>query len=411
MNDKVCIVGLGYIGLPTAAFIASKKIHVLGLDVSETVVSTINSGKIHIKEKGLEKLVSDAVMGGYLTASLDPEEADVFIIAVPTPVEKQKNSIKPDLSYIIASMNMIAPVLKKGDLIILESTSPVGTTLELSKHLSKIRPDLAFPHNSKKADVSMAYCPERVLPGNILMELKNNNRVVGGVNKSSSIKAKEFYDSIIDGECTVTSCKTAEMVKLVENASRDVQIAFANEISIICDENDVDVWELISLANKHPRVNILQPGPGVGGHCIAVDPWFLISKSSNSQLMRSARKVNDFKPEWVLKQIKKKIKELSKAHRNVSVCIFGITFKPNVDDVRESPALQIARKLLTQDGISLSIVEPNLEHSNTDESFNFISFEEGLEHDILVLLVDHEEFKKAPMPKDKIIIDTKGIWL
>ena len=302
-------------------------------------------------------------------------------------------------------------MLKKDDLIILESTSPVGTTMKISKYLGELRTDLSFPHSEGSPDVNMAYCPERVLPGNIMSELKTNSRVIGGVQEICSIKAKEFYKHLVDGECVVTNCNTAEMVKLVENASRDVQIAFANEVSIICDENEVDVWELRNLANKHPRVNILEPGPGVGGHCIAVDPWFLISGSNNSKLMKSAREVNDYKPIWVLDKIKQEINRLSDIKTDVSICIFGVTFKPNVDDIRESPALKIVKDIYDIDNIKLSVVEPNIDASMLDQDLTLTTLENGLRHDILVLLVDHDEFRNIQIPKDKIIIDTKGIWL
>ena len=300
--ETISVIGLGYIGLPTAAMFASRKVNVIGVDVNQQAIDTINEGKIHIVEPDLDMLVSAAVTAGYLKGSTTPEPADAFLVAVPTPF---KEDHEPDLSYIEAASRNFAPVLKKGDLVILESTSPVGTTEQVARWIAKARPDLKVPTNeNEKGDLYIAHCPERVLPGRVVKELVENGRVIGGINPESSEKAAELYKMFVMGDCIVTNARTAEMAKLTENASRDVSIAFANELSVICDELDINVWELIALANRHPRVNILQPGPGVGGHCIAVDPWFIVSRTpAKAQLIRQAREINDNKPEWVIKKV------------------------------------------------------------------------------------------------------------
>lgn len=423
MIKKVSILGLGYIGLPTAAMFASKGIKVLGVDINQDAIKLINQGKIHIYEPGLEEVVKNAVNSKNLIAKNTPEESDAFIVAVPTPFKaKLDNSNelpKPDISYINNVIESISAVISEGNIIILESTSPVGTTEGISKKLSKLRPDLTFPHShGSNAQVKIAYCPERVLPGNIIEELQYNDRVIGGISKDCSKKAEEVYKTFVKGKCYLTNCRTAEMVKLTENSFRDVNIAFANELSLISDTLDIDVWELIKLANKHPRVNILQPGPGVGGHCIAVDPWFIIDKNPNeSNLILSARKVNDHKPHWVVEKIKHEINlhKKNKFKKRVSVAFFGITYKPNIDDLRESPSLQIASSFVSSDGLNLLIVEPNIDKLpvSLNNSAKLVSRDVAIQDaDILVFLVNHDEFTNIEhLIKDsKSIIDINGFW-
>src|SRR5688572_5896801 len=340
----VSIVGLGYIGLPTAAMFASKKIKVVGVDINQHAVDTINRGAIHIVEPELDLLVHAAVSQGYLRAATRPEPADAFLIAVPTPF---KADHEPDLRYVKAATTSIAPVLKKGDLVILESTSPVGTTEQLAQWLADARPDLSFPHQAaEQADVNVAYCPERVLPGKVVHELVSNDRVIGGMTRRCSQRATELYQAFVEADCIPTSARTAEMCKLTENSFRDVNIAFANELSIICDKLGINVWELIKLANRHPRVNILQPGPGVGGHCIAVDPWFIVdSAPEEARLIRTAREVNNSKPHWVMDKVEEAIEQATadgKQGKDLTIAVFGLAFKPDIDDLRESPALDIA---------------------------------------------------------------------
>ncbi|NOR69115.1 MAG: UDP-N-acetyl-D-mannosamine dehydrogenase, partial [Methylomarinum sp.] len=352
---KVSVVGLGYIGLPTAAVIASRGVEVVGIDVSQHAVDTINQGKIHIVEPDLDMLVQSAVTTGKLRATLDPEPADVFMIAVPTPFS---DGFKPDVSYIEAAVKKIAPVLKNGDLVILESTSPVGTTEKISEWLSEIRDDLIFPHqNSEQADIYIAHCPERVLPGYVIQELVTNDRVIGGLTPQCADKAKALYQLFVKAECIVTDARTAEMAKLTENSFRDVNIAFANELSIVCDKLNINVWELICLANRHPRVNILKPGPGVGGHCIAVDPWFIVdSCPDEARLIRTAREVNDSKPEFVINKIRK----VAEAFKQPKIALLGLAFKADIDDLRESPAVDIAEKVIQETIGDVLVVEPNI---------------------------------------------------
>ena len=416
--DKISVVGLGYIGLPTAAMFASRQKQVLGLDINQVTVDTINRGGIHIVEPELDTLVHAAVTGGYLRASTKAESADAFLIAVPTPVIKNGRAApEPDLSHIRAAAVAIAPVLKKGDLVILESTSPVGTTEQLADWLAEIRNDLTFPHMvGEGADVNIAYCPERVLPGHVVDELVENDRVVGGMSSSCSRRAIELYSCFVRGEIVVTNARTAEMVKLTENSCRDVQIAFANELSVICDKLDINVWELISLANRHPRINILHPGPGVGGHCIAVDPWFIVSKApEDARIIKTARIVNDSKPLWVIDKVKLAITDflrdnLSKSIVDITIGCFGLAFKPDIDDMRESPAVWITRELAKTHVGTVVAVEPNI-NEIAGEEFSLISFAEAVERvDIAVLLVDHQEFKRGIFPRTKHVIDTKGIW-
>lgn len=415
--ETISVIGLGYIGLPTAAMFASRKKKVIGVDVNKKAVDTINDGKIHIVEPELDMIVNAAVTEGYLKAVLAPEPADAFLIAVPTPFLSCEDAEipAPDLSYIEAASKAIATVLKKGDLVILESTSPVGATEQMAEWLSIARPDLSFPMtHGQEADINIAHCPERVLPGHVVRELVENDRVIGGLTPKCSERSVELYQTFVQGECVVTNARTAEMAKLTENSSRDVQIAFANELSVICDMLDINVWELIALANRHPRVNILQPGPGVGGHCIAVDPWFIVSKTPNeAKLIHTARTVNDNKPTWVLDKVKIAIADLLLSDKNkqiedVSIACYGLAFKPDIDDLRESPALNIVHEIAnTHTGLTLA-VEPNI-NEFASSRFKLATYEEAQQADIHLLLVDHKEFKQAIKPSG-IIIDTKGIW-
>jgi len=403
MKPKVVIMGLGYIGLPTAALIASRGIQVHGVDVSEKIVKMTNEGRVHIVEPDLEGLVHHVVKKGYLKASSQPKEADVFLITVPTPF---KNGYTPDLSFVESATKMIAPFLKKDNLVIIESTSPVGTTERMYNLLQSLRPDL-FSHPRIHAfthpPIYMAYCPERVLPGKILYELEHNDRIIGGINPESTKKAKKFYSLFIKGELHETDAKTAEMCKLVENAYRDVNIAFANELSLICDKAGIDVWELIEFANKHPRVNILRPGVGVGGHCIAVDPWFLITQyPEESRLMKTARDVNLYKTQWVINKIKEEAKKFEKENgKTPKIACLGLTYKPDIDDLRESPALYIVKTLI-KEGYNILPVEPNIEKI---EGLKLYDVCEAIkESDIVVFLVGHKVFKGLK-EVDKIILD------
>ncbi|HIF9481706.1 TPA: UDP-N-acetyl-D-mannosamine dehydrogenase [Photobacterium damselae] len=418
--ETISVIGLGYIGLPTAAMFASRKKMVIGVDVNQHAVDTINQGKIHIVEPDLDMIVSAAVTEGYLKAVTDPEPADAFLIAVPTPFLpcNEGDIPAPDLSYIEAAAKAIAPVLKKGDLVILESTSPVGATEQLSTWLSMERPDLMFPqHEGKNADINIAHCPERVLPGQVVRELVENDRVIGGMSPRCSERSVELYKTFVLGECVVTNARTAEMAKLTENSSRDVQIAFANELSIICDKLDINVWELIALANRHPRVNILQPGPGVGGHCIAVDPWFIVSKTpEEAKIIHTARLVNDSKPEWVINKVKLAVADFLQANpektaRDITIACYGLAFKPDIDDLRESPAMRITEKIADMHVGRVITVEPNINKIPSKlNNIELVDIDIAInEADIQILLVDHKEFKKLGN-KTGIIIDTKGIW-
>jgi len=396
-NQKICVIGLGYIGLPTASLLGTKGFSVHGVDVSKHVVDTINDGEIHIVEPDLDIMVKSAVNAGNLKAGLEPIEANIFIIAVPTPF---KGDYEPDLSYVESATKMISPFIKPGNLVILESTSPVGTTDEV---VAKILNENG--HDTEK-EVYVAHCPERVLPGRILIELVENDRIVGGVNPLATEKAVEFYNTFVRGEVLSTDSRTAEMAKLTENSSRDVSIAFANELSLICDEEGINVWELISLANRHPRVNILNPGPGVGGHCIAVDPWFIVARSPKySKLIKTARLVNDAKPDWVIEKVKIRAEKF----KHPVIGCLGLAFKADVDDLRESPSVDIVRKLINQNVGEILISEPNLESHN---EFNLLSCEEVIRRaDIILLLVDHKEYKgiKTLELNEKVLIDTRGI--
>ena len=408
---KVSVIGLGYIGLPTAAIIASRGIEVVGIDVSEKAVETINQGKVHIVEPDLDMVVQAAVTTGKLRASLTPEAAEAFMIAVPTPFKDGK---KPDLSYIQKAAEAIAPVLEKGNLVILESTSPVGATEQLAAWLQELRPDLNFPgQTAQESNMHVAHCPERVLPGRVLEELVSNDRIIGGMSKECSDKAIELYKTFVRGECIVTNARTAEMAKLTENSFRDVNIAFANELSIISDELKINVWELIALANRHPRVNILSPGPGVGGHCIAVDPWFIVDSAPESaRIIRTAREINDNKPHYVMDKVKAAADQFK---RPVIACL-GLAFKPDIDDLRESPALDITRQLAEMNIGEILAVEPNIQHlpdSLTGKGVTLLSLSEALGRaNVLVVLVDHKPFKALSINdvNTKVVVDTRGLF-
>ena len=418
--ETISVVGLGYIGLPTAAMFASRKKKVIGVDVNQNTVDTINRGEIHIVEPDLDMIVHAAVSEGYLKAVTTPEPADAFLIAVPTPFEDcaEGEIPKPDLKFIEAASKAIAPVLKRGDLVILESTSPVGATEQMADWLAEARRDLAFPQSAgEDADINIAHCPERVLPGHVVRELVENDRVIGGLTHKCSTRSVELYKTFVQGDCVISNARTAEMAKLTENSCRDVQIAFANELSIICDKLDINVWELIALANRHPRINILQPGPGVGGHCIAVDPWFIVSKTpEEAQIIHTARKVNDRKPEWVIEKVKLAIADFLQANpektaREVTIACYGLAFKPDIDDLRESPALQIANYIGNTHPGKVLAVEPNIGLlPNNINSLQLVNFDFAQdEADIGLLLVDHSEFK-TKKNKTVLLIDTKGIW-
>lgn len=411
VEKKVSVIGLGYIGLPTAALIARSGFKVLGIDVSAHVVDTVNSGRVHIEEVDLDGLVQGVVARGTLRASTQIEESDVFLIAVPTPVAENR---APDISYVLDAARMIAPVLKSGDTIILESTSPVGTTEAMRDLLAQLRPDLKMPGQGTGAgDVAIAYCPERVLPGRILVELINNDRCIGGITPRCARKALTFYRQFVRGECITTNARAAEMTKLVENSYRDVNIAFANELSVIADGLDLDVWEVICLANRHPRVNILQPGPGVGGHCIAVDPWFIVhGDPANARLIRTAREVNDAKIDHVFERASRMIDEMPRAE----IACLGLAFKANIDDFRESPALKIASRLARRYGPRVKLVEPYAEALPMEfagTGAELIDIDTAIETcPIFIVLVDHDVFKSVPLDErlGKHVYDTRGIW-
>ena len=410
-KPEVCVVGLGYIGLPTAAIVARAGCRVRGVDVTQRVVDTINRGEIHIEEVDLDGLVQGVVARGLLTASTRVDPADVFVIAVPTPFDENR---APDLTYVMNAGRAVAAVLKSGDVVILESTSPVGTTEALRDLVAELRPDLKFPGLvSETPDVSFAYCPERVLPGRILEELANNDRSIGGVTPRCARKALAFYKLFVRGTCITTDSRSAEMTKLVENAYRDVNIAFANELSMISDRMGLDVWEVIRLANRHPRVNILTPGPGVGGHCIAVDPWFIVHGApEDTPLIRTARGVNDNKIHHVIARAD----ALVGANPDARVACLGLAFKANIDDFRESPARLVASTLARRYADRIAIVEPfitQLPLEYKDTGIELIDIDTALEScDILIVLVDHDLFKSIPLSERaaKIVYDTRGIW-
>lgn len=421
--NTISVIGLGYIGLPTAAVIASRRKKVVGVDINQHAVDTINRGEIHIVEPELDIVVRSAVKEGYLRATTEPEPADAFLIAVPTPFKAENgNDHVPDLSYIEAASKTIAPVLKKGDLVILESTSPVGATEQMAAWLAEARPDLTFPQtHGDESDIRVAHCPERVLPGHVVRELVENDRVIGGMTAKCSEAATTLYRIFVEGECITTTARTAEMAKLTENSFRDVNIAFANELSIICDKLDINVWELIRLANRHPRVNILQPGPGVGGHCIAVDPWFIVSETpKEARLIRTAREVNDSKPQWVIDKVNEAVGKFlianpEKTAKDVTIACFGLAFKPDIDDLRESPAMKIAEKIVAQHPGKVLLVEPNIQELHGEELAGGILVNQEVafeSSDVLVMLVDHKMFKNllSTSLSHDYLIDSKGLW-
>lgn len=414
---KVAVIGLGYIGLPTAAILASRKLDVLGVDINQQAVDTINAGKVHFIEPELDMVVHAAVLEGYLKASTEAAVADAFIIAVPTPF---KANHEPDLTYIQAAAQSIAPVLKKGDLVLLESTSPVGTTEQLATWLSISRPDLTFPHtHCQQPDIHIAYCPERVLPGHVLHELVVNDRIIGGLTEACSQRALQLYQLFVEGDCLITNARTAEMCKLTENSFRDVNIAFANELSMICDKLAIDVRDLIRLANHHPRVNILKPGPGVGGHCIAVDPWFIVSRSpEEARLIKAAREINDSKPSWVVGKIQAALDAIlqqqpSKSAKDITITFLGLAFKADIDDLRESPALEIVKRITWSHPGHVLVVEPNITTLPDDlmGRVELQSMEQALsETDLVVRLVPHKSFISLfqTLAIDAMILDFCG---
>ena len=411
-TKRISVLGLGYVGLPVAGALASRGFEVIGVDVAQRIVDVINTGKIHIVEPDLDMVVQAAVSAGRLRATLKPEPSDAFIIAVPTPFTGDH---KPDISYVKAAAQMIAPLLRKGNLVILESTSPVGTTEQICSWFAELRPDLVMPEAEREnADIHIAHCPERVLPGSVLRELVDNDRIIGGISPLCATHAVALYRSFVRGEMHLTNARTAELAKLIENAYRDVNIAFANELSIVCDQLSVNVWDLIELANKHPRVNILSPGPGVGGHCIAVDPWFIIAASPESTpVIRAARGVNDGKPELVFAKVKAAAERL----RSPVIACLGLSYKADIDDLRESPALHIVERLAQEHVGELLIVEPNVKKlpASLSQASNIklVELREALAAaDIVLLLVDHRQFKRIDrdLLKPKITIDTRGIW-
>jgi UDP-N-acetyl-D-mannosaminuronic acid dehydrogenase len=406
---EISVIGLGYIGLPTAAAFAARRKTVIGVDVNQHAVETINRGDIHIVEPELDMLVHAAVTQGYLRATTEPEPADAFLIAVPTPFT---DGNRPDLSFIEAASRAVAPVLKKGDLVVLESTSPVGATEKMAAWMAELRPDLTFPQQAgESSDIRVAYCPERVLPGHVIRELVENDRVIGGMTRRCGEAARELYKIFVQGECFLTDARTAEMCKLTENAFRDVNIAFANELSLICDRLDINVRELIKLANRHPRVSILQPGPGVGGHCIAVDPWFIVdSAPEQARLIRVARTVNDSKPHWVTERVER----AASRFREPLIACLGLAFKANIDDLRESPAVEIVKRLSERFPGQVVAVEPNVRQlpAELDGSVELRALHDTLGNaDIVVILVDHSQFKEIDPIRlqSKVVIDTRGL--
>jgi UDP-N-acetyl-D-mannosaminuronic acid dehydrogenase len=409
---KASVIGLGYIGLPTAAMLANRGVEVIGVDVNERIVRLLNEGKVQIVEPDLDIAVQAAVMTGRLRAVTTPEPAEVFILAVPTPFT---NGHTPDLSYVEAAAKALAPVLEKGNLVVLESTSPVGTTEKFARWLAELRPDLSFPHHAgERADICVAYCPERVLPGRVLLELVTNDRIIGGLTPRCAERAQELYRIFVQGTCHISDARSAEMVKLSENAFRDVNIAFANELSLICERLQVDVWEVIDLANRHPRVSILKPGPGVGGHCISVDPWFIVDSAPDlARIIRTAREVNDHKPDHVMD----KVRGIAQRFKDPVIACLGLAFKANIDDLRESPALHIAERLADEQIGHLSVVEPHItELPKSLQGRNNVRldpFGPALKAaDIILLLVDHQQFRRVEPAqlREKIVIDTRGLW-
>lgn len=398
---KACFMGLGYIGLPTSIIAAKHGIDVIGVDINEKVVEITNQGKLHIIEPGMEKMLQEVIAEGKFKAYTTPQESDAYFIVVPTPF---KGDHEPDTSYVEAATRTVLPLLKEGDLYVIESTSPIGTTEAMAKLIFDLRPEL-------KGKIHIAYCPERVLPGNVIYELVHNDRVIGGLTPESTEKAIEFYSQFVQGELHKTNCRTAEMCKLTENSSRDVQIAFANELSLICDKAGINVWELIKLANKHPRVNILQPGCGVGGHCIAVDPYFIISDYPvESKIIASAREINNYKSMWCAEKVRNAILEFElKNNRKPLVAMMGLAFKPNIDDLRESPSSHIVGKVMQIcNGANILVVEPNVKEHNV---YKLTPCEEAYKKsDIIVMLTAHDKFKTLPYDESKVILDFCGIY-
>jgi UDP-N-acetyl-D-mannosaminuronic acid dehydrogenase len=411
---RIAVLGLGYIGLPTAAVFASKGVEVIGVDVNPRVVDTVNQGRPHFGEPNLDALVRRVVESGKLRATTELEPADAFIIAVPTPLEAFGADVAPDISYVEAAARALAPVLVERNLVILESTVPVGTTERISRLIADLRPDLTFPHQKgERAEIQIAHCPERVLPGRILEEVVNNPRVIGGMTRRCALRAPSLYQIIVQGDCRVTDARTSELAKLTENAYRDVNIAFANELSVICDRLKINVWNLIEVANLHPRVNILSPGPGVGGHCIAVDPWFIVATNRDeAQLIQTARRINDAKPGFVCAKVRARAAALKQP---VIACL-GLSYKKDVDDLRESPAVEIVRRLAEENVGELLVVEPHIPNLPAELSklgLELYDFDRALERaNLVLLLVDHMAFMQVDrdLLKDKFIIDTRGAW-
>ncbi len=398
---KACFMGLGYIGLPTSIIAAKHGIDVIGVDINEKVVEVTNQGKLHIIEPGMEEMLQEVIAEGKFKAYTTPQESDAYFMVVPTPF---KGDHEPDTSYVEAATRAVLPLLKEGDLYVIESTSPIGTTEAMSKLIFEHRPEL-------KGKIYIAYCPERVLPGNVIYELVHNDRVIGGLTPESTEKAIEFYSQFVKGKLHKTNCRTAEMCKLTENSSRDVQIAFANELSLICDKAGINVWELIELANKHPRVNILQPGCGVGGHCIAVDPYFIISDyPAESRIIATAREINNYKSMWCAEKVRNAILEFElKNNRKPLVAMMGLAFKPNIDDLRESPSSHIVGKVMQIcNGANILVVEPNVKEHNV---YKLTPYEEAYKKsDIIVMLTAHDKFKTLPYDQSKVILDFCGIY-
>ncbi|MDA1099980.1 MAG: UDP-N-acetyl-D-mannosamine dehydrogenase [Proteobacteria bacterium] len=413
--NKISVVGLGYIGLPTAAVFANHGVQVVGTDTSQSVVDSINAGKPHFGEPDLDALVRRVVENGKLSASNEVQTADAFLVAVPTPLcEGRDKDFGADLSYVQAAAEAIAPALVKGNLVILESTSPVGTTEKMARWMADLRPDLSFPHDKgEMADINIAHCPERVLPGRIIEEVVNNARVIGGMTRKCAQRALSLYRIVVQGECRVTNARTAEMSKLTENAYRDVNIAFANELSVICDRHKINVWELIQMANLHPRVAILSPGPGVGGHCIAVDPWFIVDGApEDARIIRMARQINDAMPDYICGKVVTRAQSLV----NPVIACLGLSYKADVGDLRESPAVEIVAQLADQGVAELLVVEPHisaLPKDLSDRGLKLTDFDMAIEQaNVILLLVDHNAFMHIDrdMIKDKFVIDTRGAW-